>query len=93
MSIIARLSHKRVFIAFGHTMASILYFNGVDSISISKRLGHAKVSTTQNMYAHVMAEAESRISDCIGDIIFSQKLPKKNNEVSKENSDKNVKIG
>ena len=32
--------------AFRHTMASMLYFNGVDSVSISKRLGHAQVSTT-----------------------------------------------
>lgn len=31
--------------AFRHTMASMLYFNGVDSVSISKRLGHSKVST------------------------------------------------
>ncbi len=36
--------------AFRHTMASILYFNGADSISISKRLGHAKVSTTVNLF-------------------------------------------
>ncbi|MBQ9632830.1 MAG: site-specific integrase, partial [Lachnospiraceae bacterium] len=32
--------------AFRHTSASILYFAGVDSISISAHLGHAKVSTT-----------------------------------------------
>lgn len=37
--------------AFRHTMASMLYFNGVDSVSISKRLGHAQVSTTANIYA------------------------------------------
>jgi integrase len=34
--------------AFRHTMASILYFNNIDSVSISKRLGHSKVSTTVN---------------------------------------------
>ena len=34
------------------------YFNGVDSVSISKRLGHAQVSTTANIYAHVMEEAD-----------------------------------
>jgi integrase len=79
--------------AFRHTMASVLYFNGMDSVSIAGHLGHAKPSTTQNMYAHVMAEAESRISDCIGDIIFSQKIPKKNNEVSDEISDTKIKIG
>ena len=59
--------------AFRHTMASLLYFAGMDTISISGHLGHAKPSTTQNMYAHVMAEAESRIADCMGDIIFSTK--------------------
>ncbi len=35
--------------AFRHTMASLLYYNGVDSVSISKRLGHAQVSTTVNI--------------------------------------------
>ena len=33
--------------AFRHTMASMLYFNGVDSVSISKRLGHAQVVTVK----------------------------------------------
>lgn len=32
--------------AFRHTMASALYFNNIDSVSISKRLGHSKVSAT-----------------------------------------------
>ena len=32
--------------AFRHTMVSLLYYNGVDPITISKRLGHSKVSTT-----------------------------------------------
>ena len=42
--------------AFRHTMASLLYFNGVDSVSISKRLGHAQVSTTCDIYSHVIAD-------------------------------------
>lgn len=29
--------------AFRHTMASMLFFNSVDGVSISKRLGHAQV--------------------------------------------------
>ena len=40
---------KRLYIVIA---ASMLYFNGVDSVSISKRLGHAQVSTTANIYAH-----------------------------------------
>lgn len=56
--------------AFRHTMASMLYFGGVDSVSISKRLGHAQVSTTANIYAHVMEEADQRNADIIADIMF-----------------------
>ena len=54
--------------AFRHTMASMLYFNGVDSVSISKRLGHAQVSTTANIYAHVMEEADQKNADVLADI-------------------------
>lgn len=56
--------------AFRHTMASLLYFNGMDSVSISKRLGHAQVSTTADIYAHVMAEADRKNADILGDIFL-----------------------
>lgn len=58
--------------AFRHTMASMLYFNGVDSVSISKRLGHAQVSTTANIYAHVMAEADQRNADILADVFLKK---------------------
>ena len=58
--------------AFRHTMASMLYFNGVDSVSISKRLGHAQVSTTANIYAHVMEEADQRNADILADIFLKK---------------------
>lgn len=58
--------------AFWHTMASMLYFNGVDSVSISKRLGHAQVSTTANIYAHVMEEADQRNADILADIFLKK---------------------
>ena len=56
--------------AFRHTMASMLYFNGMDSVSISKRLGHAQVSTTANIYAHVMEAADQKSADILGDIFL-----------------------
>lgn len=59
--------------AFRHSMASLLYFNGVDSVSISKRLGHAQVSTTQNIYAHIIKEADQRNADIISEIFLRQK--------------------
>lgn len=58
--------------AFRHTMASMLYFNGVDSVSISKRLGHAQVSTTANIYAHIMEEADKKNADILADIFLKK---------------------
>ena len=58
--------------AFRHTMASILYFNGVDSVSISKRLGHAQVSTTANIYAHVMEAADQQNAEILSEIFLKK---------------------
>jgi integrase len=58
---------------FRHTMASILYFNGINSISISKRLGHAKVSTTTDIYSHIMKQADEASSDCIANVVLRPK--------------------
>lgn len=59
--------------AFRHTMASILYFGGADSVSISKRLGHAQVSTTANIYAHVIAKADEKNAEILEDAFFTKK--------------------
>lgn len=59
---------------FRHTMASILFFNGMDSITISKRLGHAKVSTTTDIYSHIIKQADEAASDCIADVLFKSKI-------------------
>ncbi|MCM1335186.1 MAG: tyrosine-type recombinase/integrase [Bacteroides sp.] len=56
--------------AFRHTMVSVLYFSGVDCISISRRLGHSKVSTTTDKYGHIMAKADEAAADCIADAVF-----------------------
>ena len=56
--------------AFRHTMASMLYFNGADSVSISKRLGHSKVSTTSDLYAHVIEAADQKNADILANTIL-----------------------
>ena len=58
--------------AFRHTMASMLYFNGVDDVSVSKRLGHAQVSTTSNIYAHVIEQADQRNADILADVFLKK---------------------
>ena len=59
--------------AFRHTMASILYFSGIDTVSISSRLGHAKPSTTSDLYSHIIKEADERSAECIAEAIFKNK--------------------
>lgn len=58
--------------AFRHTMASMLIYNGVDSVSIAKRLGHAQISTTTDIYAHVIAEADKRNAEVLEDIFLKK---------------------
>ena len=53
-------------------MASLLYYNGMDSVSISKRLVHAQVSTTANIYAHIMQEADQKNADILSDVLFKK---------------------
>ncbi|MCD8207768.1 MAG: site-specific integrase [Bacteroidales bacterium] len=57
--------------AFRHSMASMLYFSGVDPVTISKRLGHANVSTTANIYAHLMDKSDQESADVINRLIYS----------------------
>lgn len=56
--------------AFRHTQASILFFNRVDAVSISRRLGHAHVSTTSDIYSHIIKQSEERVNDCIADVVL-----------------------
>ena len=51
--------------AFRHSMASVLYYNGMDSVSISARLGHTQVSTTSDIYAHVIEQADHRSAEIL----------------------------
>lgn len=46
-----------------HTHASLLIYAGVSMLSVSKRLGHANMSTTQNVYLHVVDELANKDSD------------------------------
>ena len=59
--------------AFRHTMASILINSGADVVSVSKRLGHKKVSTTTDIYSHIIQEADEQASECLADVILRPK--------------------
>lgn len=46
--------------ALRHTHASLLLASGVSVPSVSKRLGHANMDTTQRVYLHIIRELENR---------------------------------
>lgn len=58
---------------FRHSQASILYAAGIDIVTISNRLGHKQVSTTQNIYAHMMKESDRKASDAIANALYKDK--------------------
>lgn len=55
---------------FRHSQASILYASGTDVVTISKRLGHKQVSTTQNIYAHLMEKSDRAAANMIDALLF-----------------------
>lgn len=52
-------------------MTTILINEGVNIVAVSKRLGHAKVSTTTDVYSHILANADRSACDALDKIIFA----------------------
>jgi integrase len=68
------------FHALRHTAASLMLNNGVPAIIVSKRLGHARVSITEDVYGHLLmgrqAEAAKLISDLVTPVQLCPIVPK-----------------
>lgn len=59
-----------------HTYASLMIADGTPLVVVSRRLGHAQVSTTANIYAHVIASADEKaaqVSEKFSDVITAPK--------------------
>ena len=52
-----------------HSHASYLLYRGVSIHSISKRLGHSKVSITQDVYAHIIDELKQKDDGLIREVL------------------------
>ena len=48
-----------------HTHASLLFFAGVSTPSVARRLGHSSISTTQKTYLHIIQELENKDVDLV----------------------------
>ncbi len=58
---------------FRHTYASMLIFQGLDVVSVSKALGHTRVSTTTDFYSHQLEIIDTRPATIFDDIIKKAK--------------------
>lgn len=55
-----------------HTYASLMIADGTPLSVVSRRLGHAQVSTTANIYAHAIASADEKaaqITEKFADVV------------------------
>ena len=59
--------------AFRHTAASVLISQGTDVVTVSKMLGHANVSTTEDIYSHVIEESKQQASNVLAEVYFRRK--------------------
>lgn len=48
-----------------HTHASLLMSAGVSIASVSRRLGHSSITTTQKVYMHIISELENQDNDLV----------------------------
>ena len=58
--------------AFRHTQASILILSGLDCTTVSKRLGHAKTSTTTDIYGHLLQKADAKASNILTNLFYKE---------------------
>lgn len=52
-----------------HTSATLLIAQNVDIRTVSSRLGHAKTSTTMNIYAHALQQKDREAANALDDLL------------------------
>ena len=64
----------------GHLFASLIVVNqGVDIVTVLGALGHSTISTTSNIYCHMLEESRAKVSDVVSpalDFSCNKKEPK-----------------
>lgn len=68
--IIATAKVKRItFHGMRHTCATLLLQAGEPVHVVSKRLGHARIQTTLDTYAHVLPDMQKQVAATIGNLL------------------------
>ncbi|MDE6592018.1 MAG: hypothetical protein K2K57_03005 [Oscillospiraceae bacterium] len=47
--------------------------NGIDITTISKWLGHKSVTTTMNIYEHILESGKEQVVSCVSDVLLGSK--------------------
>lgn len=58
-----------------HTSATLLAAQGLEVSAISKRLGHARTSTTMDIYVHALKKADTAASNLLEKALLNNKPP------------------
>lgn len=64
---------KITFHQLRHTNASLLIAQGIDVVTVSKRLGHSKPSTTTDIYSHQIKRADTEASEKLENLFAPNK--------------------
>jgi len=59
-----------------HTYASLMIAEGTPLVIVSKRLGHAQVSTTSNIYTHIIKSADEKaaqVTEMFADVVAPER--------------------
>lgn len=55
--------------ALSNLFASMLVNEGVDIVTVSGALGHSTVSTTSNIYCHLLENSQAKVSEAITNVL------------------------
>ncbi len=73
---------------FRHLFASLLVNQGVDIVTVSGALGHSAVSTTSNIYCHILQDAQAKVSEAVSNALNFDRVnnPENTSEKTVQNS-------
>lgn len=74
-----------------HTYASLMLADGVPLVIVSGQLGHAKASTTADIYGHVIASAQAKALqtfDKFSDVVAPATMPLESDVLKQQTTDK-----
>ena len=64
--------------SFRHLFCSMLVNNGVDIATVSGAMGHSCISTTSNLYCHMIGDAQARVTEAVSNSLdFHRKKEEK----------------